>query len=125
MCEGWIWLGKKQEQSLACFLPLFPPLLSFFSDLFILYFAFKGQQPWNEAAGPKQPGQRRGAGLCVPGQAQPWAPGGWAEPQIPRILHQLEKHHLWNSAGILGNERIGSSTLNNTQMDLKQKELAS
>lgn len=41
---------------------------------------------------------------------------GCAEPQIPRILHQLGKGHLLNSAGIgiLGNECTGSSTLNNT-----------
>lgn len=102
-------LGEKQEQSLACFLSLFPPPL-FFSQIYLfLYLAFKAQ---NEAAGPKEPRQERGAGLCVPGQAQPWAPGACAEPQIPRI--QLEKQHLLNSAGILGSECTGSSTLNNT-----------
>lgn len=50
----------------------------------------------------------------MPGQAQPWAPDERAEAQIPRILHQLEKPHLLNSAGILGNECTGSSILNNT-----------
>lgn len=39
---------------------------------------------------------------------------GCAEPQTPRILHQLGKGHLLNSAGISGNECTGSSTLNNT-----------
>lgn len=103
-------LGKEQEHSLACFLSLFTPPLSFYQIYLFLYFSFRGQQAQNEAAGPKEPRQKRGAGLCVPGEAQPWAPGGCAEPQIPRI--QLEKQHLLNSAGILGSECTGSSTLN-------------
>lgn len=37
----------------------------FFFHLFILYFAFKDQQPRNEAVEPEQPSQKKGAGVCV------------------------------------------------------------